>query len=60
MLCDSHVDGALRPIELRSGFEEIKKRCDGRGTWNAAGFLIVLTPQQAPKAGAADRNAASI
>jgi hypothetical protein len=54
MLCDSHVDGPLRPIELRSGFEEIKKRCDGRGTGNAAASLIVLTPQPGSNAGAAD------
>jgi hypothetical protein len=47
-------DGALRPIELSSGFEEIKKQSDGPGTGNAAGSLIVLTPQPGPKAGAPD------
>jgi hypothetical protein len=55
MLCGSDVDGALRPIELSSGFEEIKIPSDGPGTGNAAGFLIVLAPQPGPKAGAAER-----
>src|ERR1700693_1256887 len=55
MLCGSDVDGALRPIELSSGFEEIKIPSDGRGTGNAASFLIVLAPQPGPKAGAAER-----
>jgi len=54
MFCGSHVDGALRPIELSSGFEEIKKLFDGSGTGNAAGSLIVLTPQPGSKASAAN------
>jgi hypothetical protein len=45
MFCGSHVDGPLRPIELSSGFEEIKKLFDGSGTGNAAGSLIVPTSQ---------------
>jgi hypothetical protein len=48
------MDVPLRPIELSSGFEEIKKQSDGPGTGNAAGFLIVLAPQPGPKAGAPD------
>jgi len=54
MFCGSHVDGALRPIELRSGFEEIKKQSDGPGTGHAGGSLVVLTPQPGSKATAAN------
>ena len=50
----SYVNGALRPIELSSGFQEIKGRPDRRGAGDRGGYLIVTALQPGPKAGAAD------
>jgi hypothetical protein len=46
------VNGALRPIELGPGFEEIEGRSDSLGARGPAGRLIVLMPQPVPEPGA--------
>jgi hypothetical protein len=50
----SYVNGSLRPIELSSGFQEIKGRPDRSGTGGRGGYLIVTALQPGSKASAAD------